>query len=502
MPMADAVIANWDGHDYQARFFWIHASGLRNPETPHVVEVSYEADGPKGFDDVVVRYNPGMAGRRSFRVETAHHQVKFHVNQAGRFGFRELVEPEFIGASAISILQRLKEAVAKAPPRSTFTLVTTDRVRDDDPLSKLLKTADKSLDLEKLAVGKTERSEMGEVRALWRNHLELESDEELYAILDTFHIMEAYHSLQDMRENVDLRFQVVGLAPGGNSLEFKFDGAARALKATQRNVLTREAFEELCIEQGWVRTTQPEDRKNISIRSFTDGPTDYLDAQPENTLSLVDLFNLRHLREGIDWNTDVRSAVEEFLTRVRQTDKDIRLFLDSHSSIAFLAGAMLGFKTSTHVELNQKGRGPTTVWRSDDGKVGPAATTEVIPVGSGDEIAVVVSFSRNALADVQEYIRTTAPSIGRILHVVAANGPSQKALAGGEHAADLADQIAGAVKALRPPISARRHFFITAPNAFTFFMGQHRDSMGPVTLYEFDFKSAVDGSYIPSIRIG
>lgn len=70
--MADAVIANWDGHDYQARFFWIHASGLRDPEKPHVVEVSYEADGPKGFDDVIVRYSPGNAGRRPFLVEAAH----------------------------------------------------------------------------------------------------------------------------------------------------------------------------------------------------------------------------------------------------------------------------------------------------------------------------------------------------------------------------------------------------------------------------------------------
>ena len=315
--MANAVIANWDGHDYQARFFWIHASGLRNPETPHIVEVSYETDGPKGFDDVVVRYNPGLTGRRSFNVEAAHHQVKFHVNQAGRFGFKDLVEPEFIGATTVSILERLKEAVAKAPPRSTFTLVTTDRVRDGDPLAKLLKSADKSLDVEKLAIGKTERSEMGEVRALWRDHLKLQSDDELYAILDTFHIMDGYHSLQDMRENVDLRFQVVGLATGGNSLEFKFDGAARALKATQRNVLTREAFEELCIEQGWVRSTQSEDRKNISVRSFTDGPTDYLDAAPDNTLSLVDLFDDRRLKEGRDWNADVSPMVETILTRVR-----------------------------------------------------------------------------------------------------------------------------------------------------------------------------------------
>ena len=40
--MADAVIAKWEGRDYQARFFWINASGLRDPETAHVVDVSYE----------------------------------------------------------------------------------------------------------------------------------------------------------------------------------------------------------------------------------------------------------------------------------------------------------------------------------------------------------------------------------------------------------------------------------------------------------------------------
>lgn len=500
--MADAVIANWDGHDYQARFFWIHASGLRDPEKTHVIEVSYEADGPKGFDDVVVRYNPGQAGRRSFKVETAHHQVKFHVNQAGRFGYKDLVEPDFIGATAFSILERLKEAVDKAPPRSTFTLVTTDRVRDGDPLSKLLKTADQSLDLEKLAVGKTKRSEMGDVRKLWREHLKLDTDEELFAILDTFHIMEGYHSLQNMRENVDLRFQIVGLSTGGNNLEFKFDGAARALKATKRNVLTREAFEELCIEQGWIKSTQPEDRKNISIRSFSDGPTDYLDATAENTLSLLHFFDVRHLQAGADWNTGIRPAIEDFLTKVRQTHKDIRLFLDSHSSIAFLAGAMLGFKTTTHVELNQKGRGPTTVWRSDDGKSGQPATTEVIQVGDGDDIAVVVSLSRNVIDDVEAYVKACVQSVGRILHVVAANGPSQKSLAGGEHAADLADQAAAALKALRPSFGARRHFFISGPNAFSFFMGQHCDAMGPVALYEFDFKGAVDGSYHPSFRIG
>jgi len=36
---------------------------------------------------------------------------------------------------------------------------------------KLIATADNGIDVGKLAVGKTELSEMGEVRALWRKHL-------------------------------------------------------------------------------------------------------------------------------------------------------------------------------------------------------------------------------------------------------------------------------------------------------------------------------------------
>lgn len=56
--MATSVLANWHGHDYQARYFWIEASRLKNPQQDFVVEVSYEADGPKAFDDVITRYNP------------------------------------------------------------------------------------------------------------------------------------------------------------------------------------------------------------------------------------------------------------------------------------------------------------------------------------------------------------------------------------------------------------------------------------------------------------
>jgi len=32
-------------------------------------------------------------------------------------------------------------------------------------------------------------------------------------------------------------------------------------------------------------------------------------------------------------------------------------------------------------------------------------------------------------------------------------------------------------------------------------MGQHRDALGPVILYEYDFEATVHGSYIPAYTI-
>ncbi|KAK0350005.1 hypothetical protein LTR94_030776, partial [Friedmanniomyces endolithicus] len=120
--MANAVVAGWQGHDYQARFFWLHASALRDPDQTNVTEVSYEADFPKGFDDVVVRYDPPRPGSQGYRIGVHHYQIKYHVVAAGRFGYEDLVDPAFTGGTAVSILQRLREAKDKSPENAAFTL--------------------------------------------------------------------------------------------------------------------------------------------------------------------------------------------------------------------------------------------------------------------------------------------------------------------------------------------------------------------------------------------
>lgn len=497
--MADAVVANWDGHDYQARVFWVRATELRRKDKIHVVEVSYEADGPKGFDDVVVRYLPARKGRRSFEIAAEHYQVKFHVNEGGRFGYADLIEPEFIGATRVSILQRLRDAVRSSPPGSTFWLITIDRIRDGDPLSELFSGRDNSLEVEKLRVGKTADSRMGAVRKLWREHLELETDEELFEILDRFHVKHGAKTLEEMRDEVDSAFYAVNLKGGENTWEFSLDGVIKGLKSVGKNKFTRAEFEAFVKERGWIRTDD-DDRQPVSIRSFGDASLEHLSSPSDCDLSLLERFEERHLKPGAEWISEIQTEIEGFLRQVKHDHKRVRLSIEAHASIAFLAGSLLHTKSGVDVEVLQKGRVPTTIWRADDKVDGPALTMEEHPMGEGQDVALVVSLARNALADVKAHVQRHAGKFGQIVHFLPADGHGQTSVKGGAHAVAIADQIADAISDLRLRPPARVHVFLAGPNAFSFFLGQHREALGQVVLYEYDFGGTRD--YHPSFAIG
>jgi len=166
--MADAVVARWHGDNYQARVFWENALNLLSPHSC-VVEVTFEADGPKAFDDVVVKYDPPVARSGPDRISAEYHQVKWHVEMGGRFGYEDFTDPDFIGARSFSLLERLQQARETAPASVLFTFLTTYRVRDGDPLAPLISGNDKMLLVERLFDGTTDRSRMGKVRKCWRS---------------------------------------------------------------------------------------------------------------------------------------------------------------------------------------------------------------------------------------------------------------------------------------------------------------------------------------------
>lgn len=501
--MSKAVAPRWHGDNYQSRFFWIHAASLLDPERPEVVEVTFEADGPKAFDDVIVRHNPGRPRASGpGRTTVDYYQIKWHADRSGRFGFSDMIDPKFIGATSVSILERLKAAKANAEDGAAFHLITTDRVMDSDQLAELISPVDGSLRLQVLRKGKTDGSRMGAVRKCWREHLELPTDEDLYDLLDGLHITEGYHSLEYLRNQVSLRFRLVGLVGAESETAFIYDEAARQLLIKDVNRFDRAGFEEWCKSEQWFLPQRPMARRSVAISTFMPGPTPahMREAPPECTLSLVDQFDGRMLRPEASW-AGLKAPITDFLTRMLGERPDMRLFLDAHASVAFLAGAALRFKLGADVELVQKGiNNPGTVWDAHDGSEGPPAIIKHEAIGDGKDIAIAIGLSRDPIKQVREYVSGALSGVGTIMHVIPESGVGQAGILGGQHAAVIAASIAAEVAAIRKP-GGTVHIFVSGPNAFSFLLGQQAEAMGRCIPYEFDFSGHIDGSYQPTFNI-
>jgi hypothetical protein len=240
----------------------------------------------------------------------------------------------------------------------------------------------------------------------------------------------------------------------------------------------------------------------VAVRTFAPGatPAHMLEAPPERTIDLTEQFDGRQLREGAVW-ADLQRSIADFLRRMLAERADMRIFLDAHASVAFLAGATLGFKTGADVEIVQKGmNNPGQVWNAKDGADGPAPSIDIEPVGDGKDIALSVGLARNPIQQVRDYVAAELPSVGSIVRVVSDGGVGQDAINGGAHAATIASAIAAVIAGIRKP-GATIHVFVSGPNAFSFLLGQQAESMGRCIPYEFDFSGRHDGSYRPTFSI-
>jgi hypothetical protein len=242
----------------------------------------------------------------------------------------------------------------------------------------------------------------------------------------------------------------------------------------------------------------------VAIRSFLGPAADIVGAAPDNTLMLTDDFRQRYLQDGRDWQRDIRPKVEAFLRAAVKKSSKLRLILDAHASIAFLAGAVLDLKSGVHTELLQKGRVGSTTWRADDGSAAKGARFEIVEeeLGAGREIAVSIGISQQTLTQTRAYAVAQLPNVGRIISFALPTGPGQQSVAGGEHAAALAEQISNKLRETKAnDPDAIVHFFAACPNSLLFFLGQHHQGVAPCVIYEFDFDRRGSKTYQPSFVI-
>jgi hypothetical protein len=242
----------------------------------------------------------------------------------------------------------------------------------------------------------------------------------------------------------------------------------------------------------------------VAVRSFLGPASDIVGASPENTLLLTDSFRQRYLRDDLDWQRDIRPQVDNFLRAKVVQNPKLRLILDAHASVAFLAGAVLDVKSGVSLELVQKGRVGSRVWRADDGSEKGAPTFQITEhkLGEGSEVAVAIGVAQSAEAAARAYCLASLPNVGRLINFALPVGPSQRGVLGGGHAAALAEFLANHLRLIKAnDIDAVAHIFAAAPNALVFYLGQQHQAIAPCVVYEFDFDRRGNKSYQQSMTI-
>jgi hypothetical protein len=394
--MAKSNVARRQGDDFQARLFWLKAASLLDPHSP-IVRVAYET-GPKGFDDIFIEFDPQHAPRdhEGKAIYRKHVQCKWHTT-AGSFGYRDLVDPEFINAERFSLLQRAHQAQTQYAAEGIgyqFELLTNWRLLADDPLQELVRKESDALDLKRLFEDTADYSRMGKVRKLWREHLGLDHTS-LSVVARVLAIAETTESLASQRERLDERFAFVGMKRiPPTDPAFLYDDLIVKLLAQGRNEFDRETFKDMVRQENLLDLSKKVDpTPTIGIRSFMH-PIDSLEERCQGILDLVPYFDGRYIRQNADWQNKIFPELQSFLSQAARANDHLPLIVDAHVSIAFAVGAFLNVKSGKRIQFEQRTNG-RQFWSMDDAPVDLAWSKIVFEeeniAAGGDEIALAIS---------------------------------------------------------------------------------------------------------------
>ena len=502
--MARANVPRRQGDDFQARLFWLNATLLLDPDSP-VTRVTYDT-GPKAFDDILIEYDLDKApvDHEGTPIRVEHVQCKYHTT-AGTFGYQDLIEPAFINADRHSLLKRAHQAQLAHAPDGTglrFSLKTNWRIQAGDPLLELIGKSSGAINLDKLFVGRTDRSRMGTVRKLWREHLGID-DDALRLLARVLAVAETPESLMELRERLDERFAAVGLkrVPASKS-SFFYDDLIAKLLAQGRVEFDRDSFWEMARQEGILGKPAPVKHVlAIGVRSFMHA-IDNLENRCKRMLDLVPYFDGRYVREEADWQGRIYPELHTFVLDEAQSSNRLRLVLDAHVSLAFAVGALLNVKAGKQIEIEQRTISGRRFWSVDDTEPDPSwpkfVFEDEILASDCDEIAIAIALTHDVSPAVRDFVKQDLQQIRRIVHCKPEGGVSQQSVRSGRHAWQLAESVVQHVLDLRgqghrvsPPV----HIFIAGPNGFALFLGQQQQAIGPACVYEWDFEDLHDGGY-------
>jgi len=504
--MTQANTARREGDDFQARQFWLRAGRLLDTESP-ILRVGFES-GPRSYDDIWVEYERGRGPRtlNGGSLLREHIQCKWHLTP-GSYGYRQLIDPDFINAESRSLLQRAHVAHVTHGTSGNpvqFTLLTNWQPDRGDPLRAIMGTRSGAIRVERLFETKTDRSKTGAVRKEWREHLSLD-DEALREFAGVLAFRAANDSLDDYREQLDTLFAYVGLRRiAAHESAFPYDDIVYKWLGQGRTEFDRASFRRVCQEEGLLTQGGASRPIVYGVKSFTHA-VDRLEDRCVRVLDFVPEFDERYIRDEAEWANTLYPLLRKFLLQAVQESDRPRLALDAHATLAFAAGSVLNTKIGRIVELEQRSPG-RQIWAADDADSDPAwpqlGLTEIVIDATRPEIAVAVAATHDIATDAKSYIERSLPLVGRLLVFTPLGGAGPTSVVNGRHAFELAHSLAAQVKAHGSALSGEiTHLFVAAPNALTFYLGQHQLLIGRVCLYEFDFDGAQTRSYKPSLTL-
>lgn len=506
--MAKAIAARTQGDDYQGRFFWIQVCRLFEDRSK-VTKVEIESNNIKSFDDVVVHYDGMFTGGESIRAD--YFQVKFHVTADGAFTWKGMMDPKFINASSVSLLKRMRNAQQQFAPQGwecRFNVFSPWTVHPDNEMAKFLDQTDGHIRWSVLSEGSA-RSKMGKIRAAWREHLELMSDEELRLVLAPIRIKRG-PTFDELAETLNLHLISVGLKPvQDGTIINPYDDLARKFIQKERISFTKKDIEDICRQEGlWVgRTIKEPDAFRLGIRSFWRF-AENLEDETDAMLCLLHHFNGRAPKNPSLWSNVIAPELKHFLRKNTSPSRPHHIQLQTHGTIAFIAGWELPSKAGVDIVPVQDSFTGRHVWRpnqilseiKNQYTTWEVSNTQLKSSGSKDMV-LVISATHDIEKDVLIYTQDSEVTASQFIHFRLPT-VGQTSITDGSHAFMLAENLVAVVLAERrkQSISSVIHLFFSASNAFMFLFGRLAQVLGSLVLYEHDFELG-NSAYCPSITL-
>lgn len=499
------VGARTEGDVFQGLFFWRQAADLLRPGSM-VERVVLEHDEADGVDDVSVFYREPGVNAGGWLVSADHFQLKYHVDNRDSYGSDALIDPAFISAKS-SLLQRFHSAYANLASEHTdfrLHLSSNWRWKDDDKLAQLLREYDGALPRKFFEDG--HRGDLGKVREKWRAHLEL-ADEPFRVFAKTLRFDLGHFGRRHFKESVYSKLESAGLkTPSADRAACPYESLVQQFLMNGPNSFDRASFRDMCVREGLLADGSSSQSRplTIGVRSFVRF-AERLESETDQMVCVSDNFEGRHLALGGTWH----AAASKVLTFLGDTDLRGQLravpsaiALECHGSLALLAGWELS--RNSGVDLAPIQKPSLQVWRPSSNHECDASwvTHKLERATEHEDVAVCLSVTHDLRGDVEDFLASErAPEVGRLVLVSPEGGPSPQSIKGPDHAYRLAAQIPGILNDARTSRRARAHIFFASPNGLMFFIGQQREALGRVVLYEFDFGLERDGSYIRSLSL-